>query len=367
MLEAVLDTKEVSPATPPARYSWIAVARTGQKAQRSAEPTSIHSMTLPGNIPGPYARLLDEYLERLGVTAIPPVEPELERLPMQEWHDRLEQAAELLHDPELGLHLGQTIRLSHFGVLGYLFHACGTLGGALSRLEKYQRLAYDFNPMQVAMSTSQIELIWSTDQGLPGRRVDECAIAALITLARALVVTPANPLRIQFVNPAPAADKLAEFTQFFGCPVIFAASDTRVVLPPWLIAEPLCNPDEGLRDLLEKQAEVMLQNLPQEDDLARQVSLKLARALPSGPPSQAEIACALGMSTRSLHRTLARNGLQYRELLARTRYQLANQYLADPRLQLAEVAQLCGYSEQSAFTRAYKSWAGTTPRQARKA
>ncbi len=324
-------------------------------------------MTLPGNIPGPYARLLDEYLAARGVTAIVPVSPELERLPMQEWHDRLERAAGLLNDPELGLHLGQTIRLSHFGVLGYLFHACGTLGGALSRLEKYQRLAYDFNPMQVAMSAHQVELIWSTDQGLPGRRVDECAIAALVTLARALVVSPANPVAIQFVNPPPAAAAKDEFEAFFGCPVGFAASDTRVVLPVSLIAEPLSNPDEGLRDLLERQAERMLQDLPQQDDLARRVSLKLARMLPSGAPSQADVARTLGMSTRSLHRGLAGKGLQYRDLLARTRHQLATQYLADSRLQLADIAQLCGYSEQSAFSRAYKSWAGMTPREARKA
>ncbi len=322
-------------------------------------------MTLPGNIPGPYARLLDEYLAARQISAIPPVSATLERMPMQEWHDRLEQATDLLGDPELGLHLGQTIRLAHFGTLGYLFHACGTLGGALSRLEKYQRLAYDFNPMQVQISATAVELVWSTDQGLPGRRVDECAITALITLARALVPRPADPLRVQFVNPPPAAESQEELRRFFGCPVIFAGADTRVALPAELIAEPLSNPDAGLRDLLESQAQIMLQSLPQQNDLAQRVALQLARALPNGAPSQADVAQALGLSTRSLHRGLARVGLQYREVLARTRQQLANRYLADPRLQLAEVAQLCGYSEQSAFTRAYKSWSGVTPRAAR--
>lgn len=324
-------------------------------------------MALPGNIPGPYARLLDEYLAARDVSSIPPVQPGLERMPMQQWHDRLEQAAKLLHDPELGLHLGQTIRLAHFGVLGYLFHACGTLGGALARLEKYQRLAYDFNPLQVAVSPVQVELIWSTAQGLPGRRVDECAITALITLARALITAPANPLLVQFVNPAPGAATLREFERYFCCPVIFAAADTRVVLPAPLLVQPLANPDAGLRELLETQAEEMLQKLPAEDDLVHRVSLRLAQTLPTGAPSQDSIARSLGMSTRSLHRGLATHGLQYRQLLARTRYQLAKRYLTDRRLQLAEVAQLCGYSEQSAFTRAYKAWAGCTPLQARKA
>ncbi len=324
-------------------------------------------MTLSGNVPGAYARLLDEYLAARGVTTIAPVRTDQERLPMQEWHDRLENAAQALHDPDLGLHLGQTIRLSHFGVLGYLFHACGTLGGALSRLDKYQRLAYDFNPMQVTMNAAEIALIWSTDAGRPGRRVDECAITALITLARALLNRPANPLLIQFINPAPDAESLDEFHAFFGCPVTFGARDTRVVLPAAMIVEPLANPDDGLRDLLERQAETMLRSLPEVDDLARRVSLQLARALPGGAPSQADIARALGMSTRTLHRGLASRGLRYREVLARTRHQLATQYLADPRLQLADVAQLCGYSEQSAFTRAYKAWSGITPREARSA
>ena len=53
-------------------------------------------------------------------------------------------------------------------------------------------------------------------------------------------------------------------------------------------------------------------------------------------------------------------------MLERTRQQLAQAYLADSALQLGEIALLLGYSEQSAFNRAWRQWTGTTPLQWRR-
>jgi AraC-like DNA-binding protein len=69
------------------------------------------------------------------------------------------------------------------------------------------------------------------------------------------------------------------------------------------------------------------------------------------------------MSERTLQRHLAQAGLSFQALLDRSRQHLAEAYLRDPRLELAEIALLLGYSEQSAFQRAFKQWTGQTPRQ----
>jgi len=69
------------------------------------------------------------------------------------------------------------------------------------------------------------------------------------------------------------------------------------------------------------------------------------------------------MTPRVLYRRLAAQGLNFRELRESALQQLAEQHLRDGRLSLADVALLLGYSEQSAFTRAFKRWTGHTPTQ----
>jgi AraC-like DNA-binding protein len=74
-----------------------------------------------------------------------------------------------------------------------------------------------------------------------------------------------------------------------------------------------------------------------------------------------EVARYMRMSSRTLHRRLEERQLVFKQLLQKTRQQLAQQYLKEGRLTLSEIALLLGYSEQSAFTRAFKMWVGETP------
>lgn len=93
----------------------------------------------------------------------------------------------------------------------------------------------------------------------------------------------------------------------------------------------------------------------------------LVRLLPEGEVSVDKVARALHQSTRTLQRRLAERGMSWQQLLDRTREQLARQYLRDPGLSLAEIGLLLGYSEQSAFTRAFRRWTGQTPQAYRMA
>lgn len=321
-------------------------------------------LALPGFVPAPYARALDQYLETRAPKILPPVDPAAERLPMPEWRDRLRAAAAALNDPLLGLHLGKALRPDHFGVMGYLFHSCGTLGGAFARLERYSRLVYDFNPMEACATAEGLRLRWSTELGRPGPLVDECALATLLTLARQLTGTRICPVLIRFVNPAP--ESLQPYEEFFGCPVEFAATTTDVILRITDLGLPLVAPDPLLLASLEVQADTMLEALPPVGELSRTVRRMISHALPHGMPAQDDIAGKLHRSTRSLHRALADEGTTFRSLLSQTQHDMAEQYLRDPRLGLVDIALLCGYADQSAFTRAYKQWTGVSPAAARK-
>jgi len=83
-------------------------------------------------------------------------------------------------------------------------------------------------------------------------------------------------------------------------------------------------------------------------------------------PTLNSVAKQLNMSSRALHRRMESRGMNFKQFLQQTREKLAKLYLKDPSLSLNEIAFLLGYSEHSAFTRAFKQWFGVTPKEFRR-
>lgn len=320
-----------------------------------------------GVVPSTYVRLLYEYLEKqgvaaaalLGVAAPQATDRGSMRYPVAAWRTLLQRAAEHLHDPLLGLHLGQTITPAHFGVMGYVLLACPNLGAALTRALQYQRLLYDVNPMRSTLEGSDLLLEWGADQGRPGPLVDECAITALLQLTHNVTGRRIIASEICFINPTPA--DLQPYQDWFGCPVLFEQPKTSIRFAQALLALPLRQPDTALLNILERQADDLLAHLPPSDDFEQAVRRCIARLVRKGPPELDQVANELHISARTLHRRLAASGINFRGLRESIRQHQAEFYLADARLQLAEIAQLLGYSEQSAFTRAFRRWNGQAP------
>lgn len=322
-----------------------------------------------GIVPSSYVRLLFDYLEQRGIDAsallgeLPPQvgHDGLGRYPIARWRAHLVRAAEHLGDPQLGLHLGQTITPGHFGPLGYVLLACGNLGAAVERFQRYQRLLYDVSPMRTSLEGDTFVLAWGVERGRPGPLADECAITALVQFARDLSGLPAPPLAVDFVNPMPA--DVRPYEAYFGCPVRFEQTLTRVVFPLVYLSQPLRQPDPVLVGMLERQVEAVLAALPSLNDVEAAVRRQIAQLVREGEPSLERVAETLRLSPRTLHRRLQDSGLNFRALLEDTRRLLAEGYLRDRRLTLADVALLLGFSEQSAFNRAFKRWTGNTPRR----
>jgi AraC-like DNA-binding protein len=137
-------------------------------------------------------------------------------------------------------------------------------------------------------------------------------------------------------------------------------------MPVSLLAMRVTSSDPYLRDLFERQAHAMLAQHPRPDAFLDQLQQQMMTALQEGEPSAAMLAERMSCSLRSFYRKLAEYGLCYRALLGDVRFKLARMYLADSRLSLVEVALLLGYSEQSAFSRAFRKWSGSTPQEYRR-
>ena len=205
---------------------------------------------------------------------------------------------------------------------------------------------------------------WPVARGRPGALVDETAIASLVQLARNLTGRYWPVREVCFVNPPPT--QVQPYLDFFGGDVRFDAACTRIVLDAAVLGLPMRQADSALLAALDREAEALLaevSRVPAVVDAWRRTLVPLIR---EGRTTLAALAEAHHTSVRSLQRRLAEQGTSFQQLLDDTRRHLAEAHLTHDRLDVTEIALLLGYSEQSAFTRAFRHWTGLPPVQWRR-
>lgn len=283
-----------------------------------------------------------------------------QRMPIAVWWSALEGISKAQALPAVGLRIGQRIKIHHFGVLGYLAASCENLGQALLRYQRFQALLHNLAPTLTSQQTSEMQISWDPSYGRSTLLSNEVVASSLLHFARTLTGDDTlAPSSVEFPGPAP--DDVRVYEKMLGCPVRFKAKTLIVHLPQAALALPVNGSDPHLRGLLDQQAEALLQVLPKPDAFLSQLQQLMVRALQEGEPTLAQVAQKMDVPDRSLYRRLEERSLTYKGLLSQLRFQLAKGYLADPQLSLSEIALMLGYSEQSAFTRAFKSWGGQTP------
>jgi len=327
-------------------------------------------------VTGAWTQLLADWLDHERLPA-PEIRAALARwapddiVPIPVWRALLERATTLrplLSAP--GLAIGARVQPRHVGVMGYVVLASSNLGEALLAYRRYERLFYGADLAEVSAQGTDTEIRWRRDHlalGLAlGQLADSVGIAALITFLRRQVEHAPPPSLITFNNPAPAnpADPAA-YAAFFGCPVRFGDTYTRVRFPAGYLAIPMLHSDPGLRALLDRQAQALLLALPNSDRFDRALQQVMFKLLPDAAATLPRAARELHVSVRTLQRRLDARDITWQALLDRTREQLARQYLADRSLTLGDIALLLGYSEQSAFNRAFRRWTRQTPARMR--
>jgi AraC-like DNA-binding protein len=270
-------------------------------------------------------------------------------------------AAERTGDPNLGLHLG--IRLPHgsYGLLEYIGRSAATVRRAGERFIRYSALLNDTVTFSFA-ERGGAAVLSQRVEGRPscvGRHAGEMFVVLVVRYLRELTDPSWKPLRIGFAHAAPRDTR--EHEAWFGAPLAFDRGENRVELPLAMLESPVVSRDEALFSLLDAQAAREIAARPSKTDLGSRVRAEVRRALEDGQPQVARVARALATSPRTLQRRLGEEGTSFQSVVDGVREELARVYIADRKLALGEVAYLLGFSEISAFTRAFKRWTGTTP------
>lgn len=288
-------------------------------------------------------------------------------VPVPAWRRLLERGLALRPaEPAPELAVGAGVQPHHVGVLGYLVLAAESLGEAMLAYQRYEKLFYGVNVAEVLTVDQDVEIRWHGTSELLGQAADGVAIAALITFLRRQLDDPPPPSLVSFAGTPTRPDAEQAYRAFFGCPVQFNDSHVRVRFPAAYLGIPMPQRDPALRALLDRQAQALLETLPDDDPFDRALQQLLPRLLADGRATLPIAARALHVSPRTLQRRLAAHNISWQTFLDQARARLAQEYLGDTSLSLSDVALLLGFSEQSAFNRAFRRWTGSTPGRERR-
>lgn len=305
-------------------------------------------------------------LSDVGLDPNGPWDPK-EMISATDYYDMLERIAGQIDVTDLPLRTAASMELDEYGALGLAFKAATSLGASYARIERYARLwssvvEYELRPDPLGML---FVLQRAGERRLGLRLSNEATLASAVSIARQVSPAPVTPLQVLVRHAAPKT--LDAHEAWFGCPVRFDAELDAILFSSQTLAAPNRLGDEGISSYLVSHLNAELSEISLEATIVRQAKDAIAQALSEGAPRMPDIARGLGLSARSFHRRLSEHGLSFKTLTDETRRDLAKGLLRDKQHSLAEIAFLTGFSEQSAFTRAFRRWVGRTPANYRKA
>ncbi len=257
------------------------------------------------------------------------------------------------------------VRPELFGVVGLSAMAAPTLGAALSRFERYKRLfALDVIELVPGRDSTSVRVLLKRPEGPTARMRAELEMVFLLAFARRMTRTQVIPVYVDVRGPIPSYQ--ARMEAFFRAPLRSGQEFDALGFSSLDLARPLVSSNAELAGLLGPRAEQLLVESGSQD-ISEQVRAVLQRMLMGEEPSMEGVARALGASERSLQRRLSEAGTSFVTLLAEVRRERAREQLANTDMDIAELSFLLGFSDASAFHRAFKRWEGMTPLEYRKA
>ena len=286
------------------------------------------------------------------------------RLPVHSCNVAWLRASSRIADPCFGVKAGEHWHPSMFGALGFAWLASTSLRTALGRLERYTDLVLERGAVEVRDGRGGDVTVTLSYQGSPFTlpALADAMLSLLLRLCRLNAGDSLNPKRVTLFHSAPA-DAGPYFT-YFRCPVEFDADRDSLTLDKKVVDQPLPSANPHLADLNDQEIIRYLARCC-GDRVSDRVQATIIEQLASGGVSADKVAQALHVSTRTLHRQLQGEGTTFKGLLEETRRKLAATYLSDDDISLTQIAFMLGFSEPSAFTRAYRRWTGQSPSETR--
>jgi AraC-like DNA-binding protein len=272
----------------------------------------------------------------------------------------------LTDNESFGLALAELVGAAPITPAGWFITSSRHLEEGLQRALQYQRLLHDQSQSTLERSATEVTYVHQIGDGSfrAPRHAIEFGFAQAVLLVRRALGTFATPVRVHFQHTAPT--DLGRHRSFFGSHVVFGAPRDELAFDRALCSQPLLTRDDALGELIQAHARGLLERLPNEVTWTSRVRRAIAEQLPQCLPNVDAVSARLSLAKRTLQRRLADEGTHFEAILDALRQDLAERYLAEQRFSVQETAFMLGYSDLSAFYRAFSRWHGVSPAEFRK-
>lgn len=288
--------------------------------------------------------------------------PLSETLAASDYVRLLDVAAQLANDPHFGLHVGESVKLGTYTVYGLILLSCHDFGQVFQQTLRYEGLAHDLGRSDLQVTNGIAQYQWHSHFPNASRHLAESVFAGIRVFGNWLAGVPLPPAPISFTHAAP--EDCREHQRIFGNAVMFNAPINSASFDAALLSWPVPNADVSMYPILQQHAEGLLKEKMRaqtEGGIIAQVRAAIIANLTQDRAKLALIAQDLNLTQRTLQRKLSEAGSSFQQVLDSTRHELAKDYLSQRQLNLADIAFLLGYQEQSAFNHAFKGWFGISP------
>ena len=324
----------------------------------------------PGTEPSETIRAMADALERLGFDVAAMLarsglqrhdfeDPDA-RVPCIALQQLLDAACAERRWPNLGAHVASVVPIGAFPLLDYLIVTTDTVAGALEQLERYFSLVSAPCTLKIVPAEKSTRLLVA---GIVDSFLAQFQTSVVVHHLRE---ETNGALRVSHVSLMEQPDDLRDLERVLGCAVHAPATWNGVEFPLDAMRLPLRRRDPALRRVLEGHAaSVMRPTSLAHESIVESIRSVIVTRLARGVPDVDGVARLLAIAPRTLQRRLAAEGVSYQQIVDDVRRDAAGRLLADPSLAVSQIGYLLGFSEPSAFHRAFKRWHNATPHEYR--
>jgi len=285
-------------------------------------------------------------------------------IPADQHYHLWEYAEAVTGDPAVGLHVGQMVDPDRMGLVGYVFFNCDTLGEAVTQYVRLHRLINESVRLSFEQTGDQAVLTWQADS--PGhycRQDMDRTIASVLCRTRHFIHPGIVADWVEIAHARP--DYAGEYRELFGGTVRFGCKSTRLAFDSRHLQHPIPHRNPYVYSAVLKQVNTLLSRLQSRRTFGRKIRRLISQQMSTERIDADTLARQCHMSRQTLYRRLKKEGLGFHDLVEEVRKDKAMRYVASDHYALGEIAFLLGFSELSAFSRAFKRWTGIAPAQYR--
>lgn len=286
------------------------------------------------------------------------------RVPAQAHYKLWDHAEHVTGDPAVGLHAGQVIDPDRMGLVGHVFFNCDTLGEAVTQYVRLHRLINESVNLSFEQVGEQAILTWQADSPEHYCRQDmDRTLAAALCRTRHFISPGIQAEWAEIAHPRP--DYADKYEKLLGGPVTFGSLATRLAFNSRHLSHPIPHRNPYVYSAVLRQVNRLLTRLQTRRSFGRKIHRLISRQMSTEKIDADTLARQCHMSRQTLYRRLKKEGLGFHELVEQVRKDKALRYVSSDHYALGEIAFLLGFSELSAFSRAFKRWTGMAPAQYR--